>query len=466
VNAVADAIHQEFPDVLVETLAYRDSRKPPKVTRPRPNVIVRLCSFECSFAQPLSDPQNQGFHDDLVDWAKISPRLFVWDYVVNFNNYMLPHPNQGVLGENLRTFSDNGVVAVLEQADRHSPQGGEFAELKGWVLAKLLWDPTLDDRVLTDEFLAGYYGPAGAFLGEYLEMTTQAVQAGKVRLPIGASSVKEWLGLDEIEAAATLFDRAEAAVAHDPVLLARVRKARLPLDQAWIYHYNSYRKAAEAAKRPFRGPADINAALTRFVAQCRALGMTQIGEHLSLDDYEARMRSLLVGGESFPLPAEFAGLGDDAYVDKQEAQIILYQKGFLSDIVADRKASNGKAVRMPGQYKDWAVQLRKESLVDMEGTFRCYVVVRCEVTDPAHGGTAFTAGLHGATAIRKSVADVRDEEYHTYDLGVRTFNGQELFYVAPAENGAAIEGVYVDRFFFVRQAEDGAPAAQNLGGNP
>ena len=55
VNAVAEAIEDEFPHVLVDTLAYRYTRTPPKITRPRRNVCVRLCSIECCFGHPLEE---------------------------------------------------------------------------------------------------------------------------------------------------------------------------------------------------------------------------------------------------------------------------------------------------------------------------------------------------------------------------------------------------------------------------
>ena len=54
VNAVADAIKPEFPDVAISTLAYQHTMKPPSLTKPRPNVIVRLCvgynnSYRCVY---------------------------------------------------------------------------------------------------------------------------------------------------------------------------------------------------------------------------------------------------------------------------------------------------------------------------------------------------------------------------------------------------------------------------------
>ena len=36
----------------------------------------------------------------------------------------------------------------------------EFGELRAWMIARLLWDPTLDGEDLLREFCDGYYGDA------------------------------------------------------------------------------------------------------------------------------------------------------------------------------------------------------------------------------------------------------------------------------------------------------------------
>ena len=60
VNAVADAIKEEYPDVMIDTLAYQYSRAA-CVTKPVENVIVRLCTIECCFTHPLSECAVQTF---------------------------------------------------------------------------------------------------------------------------------------------------------------------------------------------------------------------------------------------------------------------------------------------------------------------------------------------------------------------------------------------------------------------
>ena len=59
-------------------------RPAPSKTVPRANVIIRLCSIECNFAAPFSDPSNAPFQKDMDSWAKISNRTYIWNYVTNF----------------------------------------------------------------------------------------------------------------------------------------------------------------------------------------------------------------------------------------------------------------------------------------------------------------------------------------------------------------------------------------------
>jgi len=115
VNAVAADIEKDFPHVAVSTLAYRYTRGPPKLARPRPNVIVRLCSIECSFAAPLAHERNRAFREDIEGWSRICDRLYVWDYTTNFKHYVMPHPNLRVLAPNIRFLVAHGVKGLFEQ---------------------------------------------------------------------------------------------------------------------------------------------------------------------------------------------------------------------------------------------------------------------------------------------------------------------------------------------------------------
>ena len=110
-------------------LAYQYTRPAPNKTKPRPNVIVRLCSIECNFLRPLTDPSNAAFTTDIVNWNKISDRLYIWDYVVDFHAWLMPWPNYFVLAPNIRFFRDHGVKGIFEEGNYKS-YGGDLEAMK------------------------------------------------------------------------------------------------------------------------------------------------------------------------------------------------------------------------------------------------------------------------------------------------------------------------------------------------
>jgi hypothetical protein len=244
VNYIADKIGPEFPHVAVDTLAYQYTRKPPRNARPRPNVIVRLCSIECNFHEPLDQPANASFGDDLRGWARQAGRLYVWDYVTDFGNYLMPFPNWFVLGPNLRFFQSNHVRGVFEEGAYNS-HGSEMAEMRAWVLAQLLCNPRQDDRALIREFLSGYYGPAGKPIESYLELVQQAAKG--FNLTCFTQRDAPFLDFKTLAAAEKLWQQAEQAVAGDDELLARVRLGHLPVRYVWLARWDALRKDCAAA---------------------------------------------------------------------------------------------------------------------------------------------------------------------------------------------------------------------------
>ena len=171
VNAVAERVEKEFPNVLIETLAYQYTRRPPKKTKLRHNVIPCLCTIECDFSRPIPESpyqEDKSFMEDIVGWAKQTDHLYLWDYVTQFPHYPHAFANVYALQGNVRFFRDNGVKMLFEQGAREGHHAG-FAELKAWLLAKWMWNPEADMKTLLDEFFPGYYGAGAPFVREYFE---------------------------------------------------------------------------------------------------------------------------------------------------------------------------------------------------------------------------------------------------------------------------------------------------------
>ena len=453
VNAVAEEIEKEFPDVLVETLAYQYTRTPPKHVKPRHNVVVRLCSIECSFVQPLGEgEQNEAFRRDIEGWSKISPQLFIWDYVTNFSSYLVPHPNMRVLAPNVRYFVDNRTIGLFEQGDSQSTIG-DFLRLRAWLLAHLMWDPTCDEKALVAEFLEGYYGPAAPHLQEYLDVIHDAGEQSAVYLRCFMSDTSAYLSLDDLNRATQIFAKASEAVSGDPVLARRVRRERMPLDHVWLRRYYALRRSAKALQKEFLGPDDPVAACEEFIRLAHEFKVGNYREQHPFSEYEdgLRRRFRPVG----PPPEACRGLPADDWIDLQDNQFRLARPGDWAAIVDDPKASDGQAARMPGDHHEWAASCPLSDDLTYGNPWRCFVVARAEATGT--DGVAMTMGIYdsqnrkGLAHRSVPVADVSDGEYQVFDLGVHDVNGGIYVWVAPTARPDEVQAVYVDRIYMIRE---------------
>ena len=170
VNQVADAIKPLYPEKYIGTFAYQYSLEAPTGIVPRDNVVIRLCSFGFCFAHPLNECKyNEEFVPIIEKWSQIAPNLYIWDYVVNFWQYVAPFPNFNVLAENIKLFKKHNAIGVREQADYQS-NGGEFSDMKAWVLSKLLWNPHQDTLKLVSQFIKDFYGEAAPYVQKYFNL--------------------------------------------------------------------------------------------------------------------------------------------------------------------------------------------------------------------------------------------------------------------------------------------------------
>lgn len=222
---------ERFPDKEISTLAYLFTMKPPRYARPLPNVNIMLCDIDCDREVPLTDnASGREFVEALEGWSAITNNIFVWDYGINFDNMIAPFPNFPILKPNIDLFLKHGVSMHFSQIG--GAYGGDFSEMRTWVVSKLMWNPDRDVDELMLRFMERYYGAAAPYIYRYEKLLEGALLSSGQRLWIYDSPVSHKDGM--LNAACRkrygeLFDKAEAAVAGDSVLLRRVRLSRLPL---------------------------------------------------------------------------------------------------------------------------------------------------------------------------------------------------------------------------------------------
>ncbi len=459
-NYVGQKIEKEFPNVAVDTLAYQWSRHPTRTMRPRPNVIVRLCSIECNFAYPLSAPENASFGDDIRGWSKLTNRLYVWDYCTDFAHYMLPFPDYFSLPATIQWFSENGVKGVFEEGD-YSSNGGDMAELKAWVTAQLLWNPEQNPEGLINEFLAGYYGPAAASIRAYMDLL--AGQAKQDNLTFAAGFMQSYLDYPVMLQAETLWRKAEASVAGDPVLTWRVAQSHINPQYAWICRWMDYRRETLASKTPWPVNASRAAFAEAWLKRATTPGpegwnpVTTVNEggyppkdfvkSLGTDQPDPVFHAPPVRQPNAAPPT-----GLTKGIDLQDDRANLWQVPTGCELRSDPLASDGAACWMPGNHHEWAFQIPL-SKVHIEGRYKLYVVARVD-SGPRDESVGFSTGIWD-NANRRDVMTYSypltrcSSTYQTYEIGTFDLTQQMTIWAAPPAN-PKVQSVWIDRVYLVR----------------
>ena len=347
-NHVADAVRDKYPEIRINTLAYQMTEDPPKTLRPRDNVLARLCDTNANLLRPITHADNRRFAERLATWGQISKRLRIWDYAVTYTPHPgLPLPTVHTYAPDYRYFAEHNVEGVFTEHE-HAILA-DLRDLKIWMMIKLLEDPYRDDKALLADFTDGFYGPAGPIVRRYLadlQHTAESSNANVNWFP--PLSQYTYLTLDFLGRAQGLFDDAEAAVRGDPVLLRRVRHARLPVDRACLVLWPKLMRQWTAANgQPEKIPLDRKTIASRT----RETWLTQIDLRFPESqraahraELDAELTPLLARPAVVPLPERFRNVPPKDVFDFTAEQSSNWQN--QAKRIPDAEADSGITVRL------------------------------------------------------------------------------------------------------------------------
>jgi hypothetical protein len=238
-NEVARYLEKTHPHALIDTFAYAYTQTPPKHLQAHPRVLVRLAPIGNCFGHSIqSCPHNRPCLEAVQRWSKIARNLFVWHYVADFFHYLAPFPNLPPLQDDLHFYVDHGVKGIFMQGDGNSP-GGDFAELKAWLIARLLWNPKLEMADARWEFLRGYYRDAAPAVQEYLETFEKAFAASGRHLHLYRTLWQNEAAYFEppvLKRARAALKKAKAQ-ADGPDVLSRLQRIEAGLDYTELFYF-------------------------------------------------------------------------------------------------------------------------------------------------------------------------------------------------------------------------------------
>lgn len=271
----------EFTDRTLVTEAFGEYRTPPK-TKPASNVVIIVPADDIDHAHPVATGENSAaFRDDLQGWLQLTNQIMVKEYLVQRTNLVSPFPNLRTIGPNFQYYRDLGVKMILAEGDRDP--GGELADLRAYITAKLLWNPDQPVEPLITQFCNYYYGAAGAFVERYINLLHNQMEASGHRLSIDgnpAEGLDSYLRPDYMDQYNFFFNQAEPLVSNDPQLRDRLQRDRLPL----VFASLELAKAYGTEKRGFY--LNVNnkwikvegliSLANNFVVECARLGIDRL----------------------------------------------------------------------------------------------------------------------------------------------------------------------------------------------
>jgi hypothetical protein len=345
INYLADGIKDEFPDVIIDTLAYYSGEKAPKTMRARDNVMIVLADTESNLLLPITAERNSHFRNNVEQWATRCKYLRVWDYALTYLQPHIPTPTMHTYPTDLQfLLAHNGEGEFIEFEE---PLQTDLRDMKLWMLAKMLENPHQDYNALVRDFTDGFYGPAGTFMRQYLTALETAAKQSKADVDWFAPTSRfTYLTWDFLQKANGIYDQAAQAVKGDPVFSRRVRDARSSLDTFILQRYARLTQQWVAAgSTPDTMPLDREAIIERYrqrwneQIEMRVAADSRAAEQQKAD---AAIAALVASSVYVPLPARFKAVPADNLFLYSSHEV---RKDASVKTVADPDAESGAAMR-------------------------------------------------------------------------------------------------------------------------
>jgi hypothetical protein len=175
VTYLAIRLARRFPEHQFFTSCYLTTAKPATEIFPS-NLGVIISSIDLPL-KPGKSYQRSGFTDLVERWQKVTSRVYVWDYVNNFDDYLSPFPLLKIEQERLQYFYGLGIKGVFFNGSGDSYSS--FSDLHYYVLSLLLIDPYRSVDEAIHSFYHYYYPVSADMLQKYyVGMSNYAFSTG------------------------------------------------------------------------------------------------------------------------------------------------------------------------------------------------------------------------------------------------------------------------------------------------
>jgi Domain of unknown function (DUF4838)/Glycosyl hydrolase family 67 N-terminus len=440
---VAERVRRILPDAHIAFNAYHWSFAAPTGMTAPGYLLIYPMTIHVDYRTALNEETNEALASDLRRWNGIAQHLLVWDHVVNFENYLQPHPNIRAMARSIQWLATLPHVEGYFAEGVWDTQAGEFMALRDWLIARLTWNPTQSVESLIKQFTDGYYGPAGARIREYIDLEEGAVARSHDRLTEKTPITLAMFDESFLSRSDQIFDAAETLAAGTPYF-DRVRQARMSIDYMILIAANSCEPSPECD----RFTTSVPQRRERFwqeVTRCRLQRWRQGADLATLRETLSIKRRRNSATDA---------LTSEALVDRvdlEDTNFILFGR---ARTVADPAANDGAAAGIRYTSDGWSVQMKLDRL-PQDGAWDLIASVRTIPEAGLNSNAAVAIGSHPPMACRVEVPAraIEDGSYHFVKVPGGPFryslDHERLIYFQPLSDDGAAE-IRIDRIIALR----------------
>lgn len=249
INDLARKAAAKYPGVQIRTFAYVSTEVPPAGgIRPEDNVIIWMCDLytRCNHMLPLSHPFNAPRRKLIEDWAAISKRLEIWDYMLYNVDYsrgrLFPEVSVDAIASDAKFFRDLGLPRLYMETE-YADQ--PFWELNVHVMDRFYRDPDYDLGKAIDEYCT-VYGKGAGKMREAIDLLRETILANPPRE--WQARILSWRNVGFYERVRKPIAEAYA-LETDRVKRARIAKVLACIDDELAHLRNGTPEGRAQAKR-------------------------------------------------------------------------------------------------------------------------------------------------------------------------------------------------------------------------
>jgi len=340
-NRLAKELDESYPNLKYITLSYLDYGFG-TISRLRDNIYVLVSTDTASWSNPFR-PINESeyFKQRINSWKNCTNNVFIWDYTLNFNDYLSLFPNLYAISSNLKYYKKLGVKGVLLES-HYETRFVEDPELRSFVFSHLLYNPDCNLKSLINIFCQSYYGKSAPDILKYYNLVYKDVSTLKL---LKENTYLISLSNTDFQSIVNIVKKV-IEINNETVYKERVGNWLMPIVYSIIKYRNYDLTSAE-----YNLLIDLLEQLFYNSKIDRLNGAEKnVSGFIKMHKQKAAFFNKAGNGSGMRINTE-------RVVDASELIVVEgTDKSIFPEIVNDSRASAGLSVRIPAVKEDWMVR--------------------------------------------------------------------------------------------------------------